>query len=51
MNDKYDIDILCENCSQVTWLWIPNGMTTETFFGDKENQKCPRCGCFHGRKD
>lgn len=51
VNEKYDIDVLCKNCSSIIWFYIPNGMTTETFFGDKENQICPKCSCKHGREE
>ena len=49
--ETYKIDVLCENCNNISWLYIPKGMTTKTFFGDEENQKCRNCKCKHGRTD
>lgn len=51
MDEKYKIDVLCENCSSIAWFSIPKGMTTKTFFGDVENQKCVNCNCKHGRTE
>ncbi|KKN50437.1 hypothetical protein LCGC14_0632670 [marine sediment metagenome] len=51
MDKKYKIDVLCENCSNIAWFYIPKGMTTKTFFGDEVNQKCTNCNCKHGRTE
>lgn len=47
----YQIDVLCENCNTISWFNIPEGMTTETFFHDSENQLCKNCKCKHGRTE
>ncbi len=45
--EYYKIDVLCENCSNIIWFFIPKGLTTEKYF--KENKLCSNCGCEHGR--
>ncbi len=49
--NNYKIDILCENCSNIVWYYIPKGTTIKEFFGDSKNKKCGNCGCLHGRKE
>ena len=49
--NNYKIDILCENCNNIVWYYIPKGTTIKEFFGISENKKCRTCGCQHGRNE